>query len=218
MRLHSRSLAFAILLAGAILPNVSQAQVVPAIKNGGSQINVYGFYSLVNPDGKSTLDYPPGATFPQQVLNRFGSWSAGGGGAGADFRLGRFAFGQPALGARYTISTGNFATETTYMFGPELHYEFGKFHPYGDFMIGKGDIKYDSTNFNDDSIVYEFGGGVDYHLTHRWSIRMVDFQYQLWDLGSHNYPPGALPGQPGRTVDTTLNPYSLSFGVMFRVF
>ena len=216
MRLLSRSLAFAALLAGAILSNVSQSQVVPAIKNGGSQINVYGLYSLVNPDGKSTLDYPPKATFAPSVENTFGSWSQGGA-AGADFRLGRFAFGQPALGARYTYSTGNFGKETTYMFGPELHYEFGKLRPYGNFMIGKGDITY-PTKFHDDSIVYQFGGGLDYHLNHRWSLRLVDFQYQFWNLGTHEYPAGFLPGQPAMAIDTTLKPYTLNFGVMFRVF
>jgi hypothetical protein len=218
MRLLSRSLAFAVLLAGAILlPNISQAQVVPAIKNGGSQINVYGFYSLVNPDGDSTLDYPPKATVSQSVKNFVGSWNQGGG-AGADFRLGRLYFGQPALGFRYTYSTGNFAKETSLMFGPEMHYEFGKFHPYGDFLIGKGDITYDTTNFEDNSIVYEFGGGVDYHVNHRFSVRVVDFQYQFWNLSTHDYPAGALPGQPAAAIDTTLKPYTLSFGVVFRVF
>src|SRR6185437_6632676 len=41
MRLLSRSVAFAVALAGAVLPNVSQSQVVPAIRGGGSQMNVY---------------------------------------------------------------------------------------------------------------------------------------------------------------------------------
>jgi hypothetical protein len=218
MRLFSRSLAFAALLAGAILlPNVSQAQVVPAIKNGGSQINVYGFYSLVNPDGNSTLNYPPGSTFAKSVKNFVGSWSQGGG-VGADFRLGRLYFGQPALGARYTYSTGNFAKETTLMFGPEIHYAFGKLYPYGDFLVGKGDITYDTTNFKDDSIVYQFGGGLDYHVNHRFSVRVVDFQYEFWNLSTHNYQAGALPGQPAVAIDTTLKPYSLNFGIAFRVF
>src|SRR5271155_1398558 len=122
MRLLSRALAFAVLAAGAILPSALNAQVVPAIKNGGSQINVYGLYSLVNPNGKGALDYPPHVTFPPAVVNQAGSWSPGAFTVGADFRLGRFAFGQPGLGVRYLYSNGNFAKETSYMFGPELHY------------------------------------------------------------------------------------------------
>ena len=61
-------------------------------------------------------------------------------------------------------------------------------------MFGKGDITYDATKFEDDSIVYQFGGGVDYHINHRWSVRLVDFQYQFWNLSTHEYPAGALPG------------------------
>jgi hypothetical protein len=216
MRLLSRSLAFAALLAGAILPNVSQSQVVPAIKGGGSQINVYGFYSLVNPDGRSTVDYPKGTVFPSNYLNAE-DWNAGGGGFGADFRLGRFVFGQPAIGARFTFSSGTFASEKTYMFGPELHYSFGKFRPYGNFLIGNGDITYHPNGFVDNSIVYQLGGGVDYHLTRRVNIRMFDFQYQFWNLSVHNYPANLIPGAPAQSFATTLQPYTLNFGVLFRV-
>ena len=59
MRLLSRALAFAVLAGAAILPNALNAQVVPAIKGGGSQINVYGLYTLVKTDFNSTVDYPP---------------------------------------------------------------------------------------------------------------------------------------------------------------
>ena len=214
MRLLSRSLAFAVLTAGTILPTVSNAQVVPAIKGGGSQINVYGLYTLVKTDFNSTLDYPPKAEPPANSLGANGYNQ--GFAAGADFRLGRFVFGQPALGARYTYSTGKFGKQKTFLAGPELHYIYRRFRPYGDFMIGQGNITY-ATGQTDNSIVYEFGGGVDYHRSRRLSFRIVDFQYQLWDLGTHYYPPGFIPGQPGVYVDTKLKPYTLSFGVLIRV-
>ena len=216
MRLFSRSLACAVLLAGAILPNVSQSQVVPAIKGGGSQINIFGLYSLVNPDGTSTLDYPPGSTVPAYLKNWASQWNSEGGTVGADFRLGRFIFGQPALAFRATFSTGNFAKENTYLFGPELHYAFGRLRPYGNFLIGPGDITYEN-GFKDNSIVYDIGGGLDYHLTRRFSVRVVDFQYQFWNLGAHYYPAGFLPGEPAYTITTTLHPYSLGFGATFRI-
>ncbi|HEV2272594.1 MAG TPA: outer membrane beta-barrel protein [Acidobacteriaceae bacterium] len=198
------------------MPNVSQSQVVPAIKGGGSQINIIGLYSLVNPDGQATLNYPQGKVFSQSEKNRAGQYNQGGA-IGADFRLGRFVFGQPALAARFTFSYGNFANESTYMFGPELHYTFNKLRPYGDFLIGKGNIDYKNTSFTDDSIVYEFGGGLDYHLNRRFNARLVDFQYQFWNLSSHTYPAGLEPGVPAQTFATTLRPYTLSFGLTFRV-
>jgi hypothetical protein len=214
MRLLSRALAFAVLLAGATLPNSLRAQVVPAIKGGGSQINVYGLYALVKTDFNSALDYPPKTPPPAsyQDANGYNQGVSG----GADFRLGRFVFGQPALGARFTYSTGTLGSQRTFLFGPELHYIYKRWRPYGDFLIGPGNITY-STGQKDNSIVYEFGGGVDYHKNRTLNFRVVDFQYQLWDLGNHYYPPGFLPGQPGVYIDTKLKPYTLSFGVVVRV-
>jgi hypothetical protein len=214
MRLLSTALASAVLVAGALLPTASQAQVVPAIKGGGSQINVYGLYTLVKSDFNSTLDYPPGATPPSNT-NDANGWNQGGS-AGADFRLGRFVFGQPSLGVRFTYSTGTFGKQRTIVFGPELHYIYKKFRPYGDFLIGPGNITYKNGQ-TDNSIVYEFGGGVDYHKSPKLNFRIIDFQYQLWDLGNHYYPPGFLPGQPGVYVDTKLKPYTLSAGIVIRV-
>jgi hypothetical protein len=215
MRLVSRALALAVLVAGATLPNALQAQVVPAIKGGGSQINVYGLYALVKPDFEATLDYPP-VKLPSPSQNEANGWNYKGASGGADFRLGRFVFGQPALGARYTYSTGHYGSQRTFLAGPELHYIYRRWHPYGDFLIGTGNITY-SQGQTDNSIVYEFGGGLDYRKTHRLIFRLVDFQYQFWDLGSHYYPPGFVPGQPGVTIDTKLKPYSISAGIVFRV-
>lgn len=217
MRLLSRLLACAIIVAGVLIPNASQSQVVPAIKGGGSQINVIGFYTVMNPDGKAGLNYPPGTTFSSAAENTAGSWNSLAGGVGADFRLGRFAFGQPALGARFTFSSSVSAKENTYMFGPELHYAFGKLRPYGNFYIGPGDITWAGTGFKDNSVVYQLGGGLDYHLNHRINVRFVDFQYQFWNLSTHNYPPGLLPGEPSYTFATTLRPYMLNFGLTFRI-
>jgi hypothetical protein len=201
-------------MAGTLLPTASQAQVVPAIKGGGAQINVYGLYTLVKTDFNSTLDYPPGSSQPGNTNDANGYNQ--GGAVGADFRLGRFIFGQPSLGVRYTYSTGTFGKQKTFMVGPELHYIYRKWRPYGDFLIGPGDITYKSGQ-TDNSIVYEFGGGVDYHKSHKLNFRVIDFQYQMWDLGNHFYPPGFIPGAPGFYVDTKLKPYTLSAGILIRV-
>ena len=201
------------MVTGATLPHAARAQVVPAIRGGGSQINVYGLYALVKTDFNATYDYPPGAIPP--ATNDSKGFNNGFS-AGADFRLGRFVFGQPALGARFTYSTGSYGKQRTFVAGPELHYIYRKFRPYGDFLIGPGNLTYHGGQ-TDNSIVYEFGGGLDYHKSRRLNFRLVDFQYQLWDLGSHFYPPGFVPGAPGVTIDTKLKPYTLSFGVVFRV-
>jgi hypothetical protein len=118
MRLLSRALAFAVLVAGAILPNASHAQVVPAIKGGGSQINVYGLYTLVKDRLQFHARLSSPSSSPSNTFDANG-WNQGFAG-GADFRLGRFVFGQPALGTRFTWSTGTFGKQRTFVFGPEL--------------------------------------------------------------------------------------------------
>ena len=214
MRVVSRALAFAVIVTGATLPHAARAQVVPAIRGGGSQINVYGLYALVKTDFNATYDYPPGGIpTPTSAAKGFNNGFSG----GADFRLGRFVFGQPALGARFTYSTGSFGKQRTFVVGPELHYIYRKFRPYGDFLIGPGNLTYHGTGQTDNSIVYEFGGGLDYHKSRKLNFRLVDFQYQLWDLGAHFYPPGFVPGAPAVTIDTKLKPYTLSFGIVLRV-
>ena len=213
MRLLARAFGFAVLVAGAMLPIASQSQVVPAAKGGGSQINVYGLYALVKTDFNATFNYPPGNVPPPTNASK--GWNNGFS-AGADFRLGRLSFGQPALGIRFTYTDGNYGSQRTFEFGPEMHYIYRRFRPYGDFLIGPGNITY-KTGQTDNSIVSEFGGGVDYHKNRKLKFRLVDFQYQFWDLGTHYYPPGTLPGVPGTSVDTKLNPYSLSFGLLIRV-
>jgi hypothetical protein len=123
MRLLSRALAFAVLVAGAILPNASHAQVVPAIKGGGSQINVYGLYTLVKTDFNSTLDYPPGAPPPSNTLDANG-WNQAvwGGLCLASRRWGRASPIAPApsenkepscSAPNFTTFTGDFALMAT---------------------------------------------------------------------------------------------------------
>ena len=160
MRLLSRALAFAVLVAGATLPNASNAQVVPAIKGGGSQINVYGTYTLVKTDFNSALDYPPKAPPPSSFNERMAGTrvfppaliSAWGGSCLVSRRS----------GARFTYSAGTTGNKEPSCSAPNFTTSTSRFRPYGDFLIGPGNITY-STGQTDNSIVYEFGGGVDYH-------------------------------------------------------
>ncbi len=46
------------------------------------------------------------------------------------------------------------------------------------------------------------GGGVDYDLNRKLSVRVVDFEYQLWP----------------NWVNGTLKPYGASVGVAYKIF
>jgi opacity protein-like surface antigen len=73
---------------------------------------------------------------------------------------------------------------------------FGRFTPYGKVLYGLGTASFLSGHASD----LAFGGGVDYRLTRKISLRAADFEYQRW----HTTP--------------TLSPYGFSIGVGYKVF
>lgn len=87
--------------------------------------------------------------------------------------------------------------ENTYMIGPRVPVgTFKNFTPYGKFLIGWG-----SANFlTGRSMAFAYGGGVDYQLSRKFSIRCFDFEYQQW------------------RVTPTLHPYGGSIGLSYRIF
>jgi opacity protein-like surface antigen len=89
--------------------------------------------------------------------------------------------------------------ENTYMIGPRVPIcDFHGWSPYGKFLIGWGSGAGDWLNGR--AGAYAYGGGVDYRLSHRLTIRPFDFEYQQW------------------RVKPTLWPYGGSAGISYRIF
>jgi hypothetical protein len=81
--------------------------------------------------------------------------------------------------------------EDTYLLGPKVPIgTFKGFTPYGKVLVGIGGGSYLSGH----STVLAYGGGVDYRLTKRLSVRAFDFEYQQWLLNPHLYPWGGSVG------------------------
>lgn len=74
---------------------------------------------------------------------------------------------------------------------------FGRATPYAKVLEGLGRASF----LNGGASNLTFGGGVDYRLTKKISIRAADFEYQRW-----------------RTTPKTLTPYGFSVGVGYKVF
>jgi hypothetical protein len=89
--------------------------------------------------------------------------------------------------------------QNTYSIGERVPIKtFHKFTPYGKMLVGLGNGDWLSGN----ALVLTYGGGVDYRLNRKFTIRCADFEYQQWKINS------AL----------TIWPYGLNAGLSYKVF
>ncbi|MFP5205490.1 MAG: porin family protein [Acidobacteriota bacterium] len=87
--------------------------------------------------------------------------------------------------------------QNTYMIGPRVPVgTFKGFTPYGKFLIGWASM----TELSGRATAWTYGGGVDYQLSRKISVRCFDFEYQQW------------------RVAPTLHPYGGSVGLSYRIF
>jgi len=87
--------------------------------------------------------------------------------------------------------------EDNYLIGPKVPiHTFKGLTPYGKFLVGIGSGSF----LTGHSTVLAYGGGVDYRLSKRFTLRAFDFEYQQW------------------LVTPTLYPYGGSVGIGYRVF
>ncbi len=87
--------------------------------------------------------------------------------------------------------------EDSYQIGPRV--PIATFHgvtPYGKFLVGLGSGDFLTGN----TLVLTYGGGVDYRLSRRLTLRAIDFEYQQW------------------RVNPLLSPYGGSVGIGYRIF
>jgi hypothetical protein len=213
MRFVSKVPVFVLLLLLTMGTVHTYGQVTAAARGGGNQANVWGMFTINNPDYGQSYTY--GGTF------------------GADYRLGSYSLGQPTVAARMSFVPGTLVGEYSYLFGPEFHMRGRHFRPYGDFHIGIGNITYakgTEENYTPPppyptthppissrtGLAYEFGGGVDYRLQRNYGIRLIDFQYQFWDMGTGDvFRPGE--GKPPiLNGQISYTPYQISFGAYYR--
>jgi hypothetical protein len=131
--------------------------------------------------------------------------------AGADLTFLGFRQFRPSFEARgtYPIDKGNISSQKNFLLGPKVEYPLGKFHPYADFLIGRGQINYHAPGFifgdtlyiSSNTMVYSPGVGVDYNLTHNLALK-ADAQFQHWDTPV--------------TASGVIHPTALTLGVVYN--
>ncbi len=153
--------------------------------------------------------------------------------AGADLAFMSFHRYRPILEVRGTfpVHKGQIDAQKNFLGGLKVERQFGRLHPYVDFLVGRGQVDYQRGGLqigtvlflSSTSTVFSPGVGLDYDLTPQLAIK-GDFQYQHWDV-----PFATLNGAPASAtfVSTpagtfqatsigTLNPRVITLGGVYR--
>lgn len=87
--------------------------------------------------------------------------------------------GVEAEGRWLQFHTTNDIHATTYLIGPRYHFNLGRYQPYLKGLGGLGLFSFTYNYAHGSYFVIAPGGGVDYRLAPRWTVR-VDGEYQYW--------------------------------------
>jgi hypothetical protein len=131
--------------------------------------------------------------------------------AGADLTLLTFRLFRPSFEARgtYPIDQGHISSQKSFLLGPKVEYPIGPFHPYLDFLIGRGEIDYHTPGFvygnlmyiNSKTAVYSPGAGLDYSLSHNIAVKF-DAQFERWSIPV--------------TTSGSISPIALTLGAVYN--
>lgn len=180
-----------VLAAGAFS---ARAQVVPAATARQTTITVGAIGSVFQPDYEGGgLPYP---------VAQASSYPLFGVGAYVDVNFTRWIQIE-AEGRWLRFNQYGDIYQDNYLIGPRVPiHRFGKATVYGKTLIGFANMHFDPFGDHGRFTDIAFGGGVDYKLTHRLSIRALDAEYQYWPTWGNS----------------TLSPYGASVGIGYRVF
>lgn len=182
--INSRSIGIFFLLVFAAGCFSAHGQVAPAATTRSFTLNAGGFGSAFQPDYA-------GNGIAQTSPNRLYGY-----GAYVDARFSRWVqIEAEARWLHYNQYLG--IDENSYLIGPRVPIvTFHRWTPYGKVLVGWGSGSF----LNGHASAVAFGGGVDYRLTRKLTLRAFDIEYQRW------------------SVAPTLWPYGGSVGLSYRVF
>jgi opacity protein-like surface antigen len=160
----------------------AKGQVAPAVTYPKYSFQLGGEFSIYKPD------YGP------QNLYGFGAY--------ADLDFHRWIGIEAESRALFLNKYGGKLQTYTGGGGPRIFYRYGKFTPYAKVVVEFGSITFPNHTFDHATMVlYGIGGGLDYNLSHRVSVR-GEFQWQRWPDFLNN----------------GLTPYGFNIGAAYRFF
>jgi opacity protein-like surface antigen len=190
---------FSILLAAAV-PSL-RGQAIHSAASRQASITIGGTASIFQPDYEGAWTSQPSAGYYYPVAQA-GSYPLFGAGAYVDVKFTRWVQIE-AEGRWLRFNQFDGIYQDNYLIGPRVPiHRFGKATVYGKALIGDAKMHFDSLGDHGEFTTLAFGGGVDYKLTKRFSIRALDAEYQYWP----------------KWGNSTLSPYGASVGIGYKIF
>jgi opacity protein-like surface antigen len=181
IRMNGRILlALTALLTLTACTRSMRAQALPAASGPGSYVSAGLGYSSYQAD------------YGQRVL--------GGGMVFVDVHP-TWRYGVEGEARLLNRNTTEDVTESTYLVGPHIYLLSGRLRPYAKLLVGLGKINLPFNYGQGTYFAYAPGAGVDYIVSDRISLRLIDAEYQEW---------------PQFTFGN-LHPYGVSAGVIIRL-
>jgi opacity protein-like surface antigen len=117
-------------------------------------------------------------------------------------------WGAEAEARWFRLGNENGQTASNYLVGGRYRFPLkdNRLFPYAKFLVGSGAMTYPSDIGHGSYFAYVPGGGIDFRMSHRISVRL-DYEYQLWP---------AAPGFPG-IPSHGLSPNGISLGAAWRL-
>ncbi|SEG23424.1 Opacity protein [Bryocella elongata] len=181
-RISSLAIAAAFALGVIATPLAADAQAHPTASGPGSYLDAGGGVSLFESD--------------------YGQRYIGGGYVNVDMHP-HWRFGLEAEGRWLRVHTDEGVTQSNYLIGPHVNIkEFGPMVVYGKFLVGGSRMVFPFNDGYGTFFTMAPGGGLDFRLGDRWTVRAPDFEYQIWqDFGTYG----------------SLHPYGVSVGLTYRI-
>lgn len=168
----------------------AHAQVVPSAETKGWSLSAGAEGSAFKPD------YTNGGAAKTSPKRLYGI------DVYADWKLRRWVqIEGEARFLEFNQSTG--VSQTTYQIGPRIPIvTFKRLTPYGKLLFGFGTR---GTPSNGIRAVLAYGGGIDYRLSRKFTIRAIDAEYQQWFVKDNG-------------LSVPIHPYGISAGMSYRIF
>jgi hypothetical protein len=195
MRRTAVILCSILLAAGAV---AARAQAVPAATARGISITAGGTASIFQPDytggwSVQTPSYPVAQASSQPLF---------GVGAYVDIRLSRWVRLE-AEGRWQRFNQFSNIYQDNYLIGPRVPvFHFWRSSVYAKALGGFSKMNFDKAGDHGRFTDLAFGGGMDVKMSKRFSVRLVDFEYQYWPAWGNS----------------TLSPYGASVGIGYKIF